>query len=58
MREQPAKISLAMKAQLHTPTFVLLVKLEELWVWIHRVQGPVDEMYCKGSTDRAFISTN
>lgn len=26
---------------------ILLVKLKELWVWIHRVQGPIDEMHCK-----------
>lgn len=47
-----------MKAQLHIPTFLLLVKLEELWVWIHRVQGPIDEMHCNGSTDRAFLAIN
>lgn len=47
-----------MKPRLHIPTFVLPVKLEELRVWIHRVQGPVDEVHCKGSTDRAFIAIN
>lgn len=47
-----------MKPQLHIPTFVLLVKLEKLRVWIHRVQGPVDEMHCKGSTGRAFLPIN
>lgn len=58
LREQPGKISLGMKPQLHIPTFVLLVKLEKLRVWIHRVQGPVDEMHCKGSTGRAFLPLN
>lgn len=57
-RGQPGNISLGMKPQLHTVIFVLLVKLEELWVWIDRVQGPVDEMHCKGSTGRAFLSLN
>lgn len=58
LREEPGTISLGMKAQVHIAIFALLVKLEELWLWVHRVQGPIDEMHCKGSTDRAFRSIN
>lgn len=53
VKEEPAKKTWNKGPVAHS--HFLLVKLEELWVWIHRVQGPIDEMHCKGSTDRAFL---